>query len=658
MPDKRPILLKNKLRLFSLAAIGISLALACGMFILTEYMNTKRELPRRLRILADVLSNNSNYAIFLENRQEANDVLAALKKEPSIQAAAIFTDRGLFAEYQASPLRRLELPPVMTGGHEYRLSHLHLWHPVYLDGDRIGTIYLMSDLRELNTRLQRILTTAFVALLGSAVLGILFASRLNRRICEPILELRQTIDEVTRLRNFSIRATHKGQNEETQALIDGFNEMLGQTQKRDQELRATHHEMQMQFEALQAAADLRKKAEERETQLKEKLARSERMESIGLLAGGIAHDLNNMLGPLVGYPDILLEELDDDDPMRDDILAMQDSARKASAIISDLLAMARRGNYKLTPVNLNHVVEEFVDAAVFRTVRKEHPLVDCRTNLMEDLPPMMGSGPHLNQVLLNLVMNAYGALDLDGQVRITTSEIVFEETVQRYEEIPAGHYVSISVIDNGSGIPEEARQRIFEPFFSTKKMGSSGTGLGLAVTYGIVKDLGGYIELQTEVGKGTRFTFYFPVAEVADEVHEEVDLDFHGTESVLIVDDVAAQRELAARLLDSLGYMTAAAMDGRTAVEYLSRESFDLVVLDMIMEEDFDGLDTLLALREINPTQKVILATGYADSERVQAALDNNVRHVVKKPYTMDDLCRAVRLALDAPKEANEPVGS
>jgi PAS domain S-box-containing protein len=391
----------------------------------------------------------------------------------------------------------------------------------------------------------------------------------------------------------------------------------------------------------------RKAAREREAELQLKLSRARRMESLGLLAGGVAHDLNNILGPIVAYPDLIIEQLPKGSPIRADVLDIQEAAKRAAAVIQDLLALARRGTYETRAVHWHEIIEQYLRSVDYRELKSRMSAIEVDTDLDSGIPMVAGSQAHLHQVLMNLVINAFEVLDAGGTVTIKTSHQVIKAPVAAYEMIDVGDYVVLEVADTGPGIKPSDLEHIFEPFFTKKKLGRSGSGLGLAVVYGIVKDLGGFVDVQSSAGKGTRFVLYLPAAEEIPELRQKTKTDFRGTETVLVVDDLDSQRELASRLLESLGYHVLEAEGGRQAVELLRARHADLVVLDMIMEEGFDGLDTYRAILEFRPSQPCVIASGFSESERVKEAQLLGAGEFVQKPYTRENIGRVVRHELD-----------
>jgi two-component system, cell cycle sensor histidine kinase and response regulator CckA len=390
----------------------------------------------------------------------------------------------------------------------------------------------------------------------------------------------------------------------------------------------------------------RKQAEVEKRRLEERLQRAEKMEALGQLAGGVAHDLNNVLGVLTGYSELLLHEIPEGQRARGHVEKILQSTEKGAAIIQDLLTLARRGVTVSDVINLNSVVSGFLQTPVFESMKDYHSRIIFRTEYEKNLLNIKGSPVHLEKTLMNLVLNAAESISGTGEVTIRTESRYLDKPLRGYDEVKEGDYAVLTVADTGMGIPAENREKIFEPFYTKKTMGRSGTGLGLAIVWGTIKDHNGYIDLQTEVGEGTTFTLYFPITRdelVAPQKKEAIERYMGNGESVLVIDDIAEQRDVASGLLTRMGYKVHVVSSGEEAVEYLKKKEADILVLDMIMEPGIDGLETYERVLKINPQQKAILVSGFSVTDRVKEAQKLGAGAYVKKPYIMEQIGMAIR---------------
>jgi len=392
-----------------------------------------------------------------------------------------------------------------------------------------------------------------------------------------------------------------------------------------------------------------KHAEQARKELQLQLQRAQKMEAIGTLAGGVAHDLNNILSGIVSYPELLLLDIAEDSPLRKPILTIKKSGERAAAIVQDLLTLARRGVETTAVVDLNQIVTDYLASLEFSKLKLDHPNVAAEVHLDDQLLNIVGSPAHLSKTIMNLVVNAAEAMPDGGTIVIRTENRHLDRLTSGYDEAMQGDFVILVVSDTGIGIPAEDMERIFEPFYTKKAMGRSGTGLGMAVVWGTVKDHRGQIDIKSKVGKGTDVTLYFPATRQALRRDERLPLNaFKGKgEAVLVVDDIKEQREIAGEILSKLGYSVATAASGEEALEHLRRQPADLVVLDMIMEPGIDGLETFRRIRGLRPGQKTIIASGYSESVRVREAQRMGAGAYVKKPYLLETFGRAVRAELD-----------
>jgi CheY-like chemotaxis protein len=300
-------------------------------------------------------------------------------------------------------------------------------------------------------------------------------------------------------------------------------------------------------------------------------------------------------------------------------------------------------------VNLNRIVEEYLQSPEHNKLLAYHPHIRIETRLEPALMNVAGSPVHLTKALMNLISNATEAIVDAGQVIIATQNCYIDRPFKGYDVVKEGDYVALSVRDTGTGILKEDYNRIFEPFYTKKKMGRSGTGLGMAVVWGTVKDHQGYIDFESRENEGSRFTLYFPVSrKTSEDTRPQAMETYLGKgESILVVDDVREQREIASAILSTLGYQAKTVASGEAAVAYLSQHSVDLMVLDMIMEPGMDGLDTYRQVTQHHPQQKTIIASGFSETDRIREVLRLGASIYLKKPYTIEKIGTAVRSALD-----------
>jgi len=389
----------------------------------------------------------------------------------------------------------------------------------------------------------------------------------------------------------------------------------------------------------------RKRAAESLRESEKKLARLKKMESLGLLAGGVAHDLNNILSGIVSYPELILLDLPEDSKFREPIETIKESGQRAVAIVQDLLTVARGVAITREPLNLNDLIDDYLHSPEFIKLKQFHPSVTVKTRLYNDLFNISGSAVHIRKVLMNLVSNASEAVESSGNVTISTKNHYMDKHLEGYDDVLNGEYVVLSVDDDGSGITSNDLEKIFEPFYTKKFMGRSGTGLGLAVVWNIMLDHKGYIDVKSDES-GTIFELYFPVTR--DEIlgkNLSIPIeDFKGEgETILVVDDVKSQRDISSKMLDTLGYKPEAVSSGEEAVEYLKKYTVDLILLDMIMDPGINGRETYKRIIKIHPGQKAIITSGYAETEDVKVAQKLGAGRYIKKPLTLEKLGLAVK---------------
>ncbi|WP_240910146.1 response regulator [Desulfopila sp. IMCC35008] len=387
----------------------------------------------------------------------------------------------------------------------------------------------------------------------------------------------------------------------------------------------------------------KKRAEAEKENLAEQLYHARKMESIGLMAGGVAHDLNNILSGIVGYPELLLMDLPEESHMRQPLVAIHDSGKRAAQVVEDLLTVARGSINIKEHHNLVSIIREYFASPEFQKLKKFHPLVSFEHRY--DCPEawVLCSSVHVKKCVMNLVHNGAEAVEGRGTVIITIKSNCRGEG-------DTGAYVVLDVLDSGPGIVEQDLEHIFDPFYSKKEMGRSGTGLGLTVVWNTMEDHKGKVEVDN-TDAGTRFRLFFPMICKVENIRSvpgaQSDLTGNG-EHILVVDDEKQLRDLSERMLGAVGYEVKTVSSGEEAVEYLQQASADLVVLDMLMKPGMDGLQTYREIVGIHPGQKAIITSGFSESDDVKEVMKLGAAKFIRKPYTINQLSQGVKDVLSA----------
>jgi len=396
---------------------------------------------------------------------------------------------------------------------------------------------------------------------------------------------------------------------------------------------------------LQVGTDITrlKEAEEQRRSLEKQLLQAQKMEAIGAMAAGIAHDFNNLLMGLQGNASLMLADLNENHPHHERLTSIEAYVRKGAELTRQLLGFARGGEYKVEPVDLNDLVKK--SAALFIRTKKE---ITLHAKYPGDLWPAMAHQGQIEQALLNLYINAWQSMPSGGTLTVSTENFMMSEEMGRAFDVAPGKYIKLSIADTGAGMDQATRERIFEPFFTTKKMGR-GSGLGLASVYGIIKNHGGAIEVESRVGEGTTFRIYLPASSSKtlkkEKTLQEVLIKSSGT--ILLVDDEEMITQVGGEILEKLGYTVLSAGSGKEAVDLFRRrpDSIDLIILDMVMP-DMNGPEVFDRLREIDPGVKVLLSSGYTVEGAARGLLRKGCLGFIQKPYSISDLSDRVRAVM------------
>ncbi|MFT5730743.1 MAG: PAS domain S-box-containing protein [Desulforhopalus sp.] len=380
-----------------------------------------------------------------------------------------------------------------------------------------------------------------------------------------------------------------------------------------------------------------------------RLQRAQKMETIGLMAGGIAHDLNNILSAIVGYPELLLLQLSPENELRKPLGAIKSAGERAAAIVEDLLTVARGVASAKKSDDLNILIEEYLDSPEFYQLQERFPNIRFECDFRQDIPPILCSPVHVKKCIMNLATNGAEAIEISGSVTIATRSCTPDVDWLKNHGLEETTYIVLTINDTGTGIAEKDLKHIFEPFYTKKVMGKiSGTGLGLSVVWNTMKDHDGAVFVSSDAG-GTMFELYFPIADEFQDSQvvttDHTSLQGSG-EKILVVDDEPQQRNLATEMLEHFGYTVTSKSSGEDAISYLQDNHADVILLDMLMDPGINGRDTYRLIKDMKPTQKAIIASGYSDNIDVQETILMGAGKYIKKPYAMLDLAKAVQQEL------------
>jgi len=381
--------------------------------------------------------------------------------------------------------------------------------------------------------------------------------------------------------------------------------------------------------------------------MEEQLFHATKMETLGRIAGGVAHDFNNLLVGILGYASLMKGRPIPDEGVSKALESIERAAERGTQLTRQLLGFARKGTHEYLPLDMNKVVDETADI-VSQTFTRS---VGIRLDKAADLPAVMGDVAQIHQCLMNLCINARDAMPDGGYLSISTRRrIITEERREQYSNISSGNYVEVVVTDEGHGMDDATQQRIFDPFFTTKTQ-EKGTGLGMSMVYGIVKNHGGYITVKSVLGKGTSMELLFPAAEQIQRQPEADQAGLPAIDSsgsgnggtVLLVDDEEFVRDVGKAMLDTLGFAVITAVNGKEGVEAFrrNREKISIVILDLIMPV-MDGRKAFEEIRRIDPAARIVISTGYSGNEDVDLLKEMGASAILSKPYSYDRMTKVV----------------
>ena len=641
--------IRLKLSLIITLTSGIGLLLACATFLAHDLVSFRSKVVEDLSGLAEILGANCAPALARNDPEAAGESLVTVSADPQVVSAFLFSPGGvMLGGYLREDTVDENLPRYEPPGHRFEDGNLILFHRVFLDGELVGTLYLQSDLRELRDRIRRQGAVVLVVLMVAVLVTLLVAGRMQSVISRPILALFDAARAASIGKDYSIRVPQES-SDEVGLLTGAFNDMLEQIQSRDAALRTAHDELrkyaQKQTRVAFQQATGRKEAEEALRQSEEQLRQAQKMEAIGRLAGGVAHDFNNLLTIITGYSDMMLEQLNHEDPLREKLEEVRKASERAGALTRQLLAFSRKQVLKPEVLSLNAVVQD-LEKMLRRVIGED---IELAISLSSDLANTRADRGQIEQVILNLAVNARDAMREGGRLSLETRNV--ETGID-----PVSH-VLLRLTDTGCGMDEEIIAQIFEPFFTTKGEGK-GTGLGLSTVYGIVKQSGGTIQVASKPGKGTTFEILFPrVDEVADPVERRSARSTSGgTETILVVEDETAVRKLARDILMAGGYTVLEAPHGGEAVLICERHPgpIHLMVTDVVMPR-MNGFELRERLRPLRPRMKVLYMSGHTDHVILDQGRLKPGLAFLQKPFTPQGLSSKVRETLSGIIEA-EPL--
>jgi len=480
---------------------------------------------------------------------------------------------------------------------------------------------------------------------------------LQQTVTGPIFDLVGLMRDISRDKDYSRRAGSESRDE-IGLLCEGLNDMLLEIQKRDIDLELQQRqledliakrtgELMKTKEQLEQELAERIRAEKEHKLLEGQLRHAQKMESVGQLAGGVAHDFNNILTAIIGYGDLLQNRLKNDNQARNYVDQILASAERAADLTQGLLVFSRKQAVSLKPVNLNRIVEKVEDLLV-RLIGEDIELRSFTTD--EDLI-IMADSSQIEQVLMNLATNARDAMPGGGLLTIETGSMKLDSAfVRAHGYGKPGRYAILTVSDTGKGMDEATRERIFEPFYTTKEVGK-GTGLGLAIVYGIIKQQEGYINVYSEPGKGTIFKIYFPLITLSVEHGKTTEPDSQatgGSETVLIAEDNVHVMCVTREILEKSGYAVIEAVDGQDAINKFidHKDDIQLCIFDMIMPKK-NGMEAYKEIKKVRPDIRVLFASGYtADIIQKKGVIEEGFEFI-QKPISPNNFLKEVRAILD-----------
>jgi len=608
-----------------------------------------RSIADKARSINDMTAFNVSSTLLFEDKNDMQEILDGVKQTQDLAYLVVLNHNGevfsainletaLKADYQLLASSN----PITEDRLIYRTRA-----PIIHKNKIIGNIFLGLFLENLQAQIEK--SRGTIALVSSIIfiLGVVAVFLTSTVITSPLKKMAHTIEEISG-GDLSQRVTISSKDEVGQ-LAHSFNLMVENLQAYSRKLEELNNTLESKVkertEKLQQEINERERVQEERRKLEEQLRQSQKMESIGTLAGGIAHDFNNILSAIIGYTELTLGTLPEESEARSNLKRILAASDRAKELIKHILTFSRKSEKERKPILLNKVVDE-----VLKLMRSILPsTIEIRQNIPPMENPVMGNKAEIHQVVMNLCTNAGHAMRTKGGVlQIDLKEIKVEQGAMDRINLEPGTYQQLTVSDTGHGMTPEIMERIFEPYFTTKK--EKGTGMGLSVVHGIVKSCGGNITVYSEPGIGTTFHVFLPICQ---EKEVGVDTDhtsalLPGNEWLLLVDDDPTLVELGGEMLKKMGYHVVARTNSIEALEVFSSEPnrFDLVISDQTMP-NLTGIQLAKKIKKIRADIPIILFSGFSDVINEENYKSLGINAFLMKPILEKDLSRIIRDVLD-----------
>ncbi|WP_158598028.1 response regulator [Noviherbaspirillum saxi] len=649
-----------------LATTCAALLVSALAMLTLDVRNYQTAWANDLMAQSDILAKVSLPALEFNDLKVARENLEQMKARPRIFAAAIYLpDGSVFASYSKNAQRAAEFPKFpAASGYTTDLGRVSAFSTIVRNGEIVGAVYLGADY-PLAQQVKRYLTVLVLVMAVSLFIALLVSTRLQAAITKPILAVTEAANQVISRRDFSMRVK-KSTDDEIGILVDAFNSMLTEVGERAKVIEesnvALQREMKERRDAEEALKQLNNTLEDRIRERTAELERahaqlrqSQKLEAVGQLTGGVAHDFNNVLQVITGNLQLLQMTLAGNPDAQKRLETATFAADRGAKLSSQLLAFARRQPLQPVASNLAGVLRGMDD--LLRRALGES--VQIETVVAGGLWTTLVDPNQLENVILNLAINARDAMKGDGKLTLELGNAMLDDHYVLSEpDVVPGQYVLLAISDTGTGMPPEVIARAFEPFFTTKREGE-GTGLGLSMAYGFVKQSNGHIRLYSEVGSGTTIRIYLPRS-----MQPEVEVNNSrggqvagGTETILVVEDDTIVQATVVDMLSQLGYRVLKASDGQSALHILqSGIPIDLLFTDVVMPGPVRSPDLARQAKQIFPEIEVLFTSGYTQNAIVHGGrLDPGVE-LISKPYRREDLARKIRQVLSRKQPAAAPM--